>query len=376
MTSPQRTAPRPPAERDPWDRYGWVMAAVWLIFLIYPALALVRSTAGVGWIVLGWAALVVFVVLYIGGFIRGLRLDSGLGRPVPAGQWWIFGALIACMLLTIPGAGVSYISFLPFLMSFASYGLTRAAHWVTMGCALVITALSVFLIPGGLPYLTVLVIVALLGVVNTVTTWLIIRSAETERLGRELATSAGREAAARDVHDLIGHSLTVVQLKAQLAQRLIETDPERAKAELADITALTAEAIAGVRATVAGARATTLVEQLASGRDALQAAGVDLRVDGEPAALSPVQSLTASWVLREAITNVLRHAGASEVSVTIIPGSLIVADDGRGPASDAPAHGAIEGNGVRGMRERAAAAGAALEFGPGPAGGTRVELRW
>lgn len=159
-------------------------------------------------------------------------------------------------------------------------------------------------------YLSILAIVALLGVVNTVSTWLILRSAEAERLGLELATSEGREAVARDVHDLIGHSLTVVGLKAQLVRRLMDSDPERAKAELADIERLTAEAIAGVRSTVAGARVTTLVEQLASSRDSFRAADIEMQVEGEPSALSPVQAITASWILREATTNTLRHARA------------------------------------------------------------------
>lgn len=369
MTDDHRHRTAGEVPKSPWDRYGWLMAVIWLFFLIYPAIALIESDAAPIWVGVGWGALVLFVVLYVGGFIRGLRLGGGLGRPVPPGQWWIFGGLIACALIFIPGGGVNALAFLPFIMSFASYGLTRPAHWIATIGGIVLTAACVSLLPGGIAFMSILAVVALLGVVNTVSTWLIIRSAQADQLGLELATSAGREAVARDVHDLIGHSLTVVQLKAQLAGRLIDTDPERARAELADITALTSEAIAGVRATVAGARATTLVEQLASGRDALQSAGVALRVDGEPTALSPVQSLTASWVLREAITNVLRHAQAKTVTVSIAPGVLAVNDDGRGPGDG-------NGNGVRGMRERAAAAGAALEFGPGAGAGTRVEIRW
>jgi two-component system sensor histidine kinase DesK len=92
-------------------------------------------------------------------------------------------------------------------------------------------------------------------------------------------------------------------------------------------------------------------------------------VDGDPGALSPAQGLTASWILREATTNILRHAGASAVTVTVGPGMLAVEDDGRGS-------GEREGNGVRGMRERAAAAGARFELGRPAGGGTRVEVTW
>lgn len=359
--------------RDPWARFGWLMAVVWLVFLVYPVLALLDSPAAPAWIVTGWAALIGFIVLYVTGFVHGMRGGGGLGRRPSRRQWITFAALIACALVTIPAVGGSALSFLPFIMSFASYGLTRAWHWITTVAALVVGAACVFLIPDNRDYLSVLAIVALLGVVNTVSTWLIMRSAEAERLGRELATSEGREAVARDVHDLVGHSLTVVGLKAQLVRRLMDSDPERAKAELADIERLTAEAIAGVRQTVSGARATTLVEQLAATEDSLRAADIALVVDGTPDALSPAQAITASWILREATTNALRHSGAAAVRVRIAPGMLTVEDDGVGPAR---AFGDGEGTGIRGMRERAAAAGAGFAVRPGAPTGTRVEVTW
>lgn len=355
--------------RDPWARFGWIMAVVWLVFLVYPVLALLSSDAATGWVVVGWIALVAFVVVYVGGFMYGMRGGGGLGRPVTPRQWVTFALLIVCALVSIPAVGGSALSFLPFVMSFASYGLTRLWHWMTFVVSVVITALSVFLLPGGMNYIAVLAIVSMLGVVNTVTTWLIVRSNDAERLGLELATSEGREAVARDVHDLIGHSLTVIGLKSQLVRRLMDTDPERARAELADIEALTAEAIAGVRTTVAGMRATTLVEQLAASRDALRAADIALTIDGAPQALSAGQALTAAWILREATTNTLRHSDASAVEVRIEPGRFTVADDGSGA-------GSREGNGIRGMRERAALSGAEFAVVAAESAGTRVEVTW
>ncbi|WP_243230781.1 sensor histidine kinase [Microbacterium sp. CIAB417] len=363
-----RTHTRRTAQK-PWERFASVMALIWLVFLIYPMVGLVRSEAATAWVVLGWTALVLFVVLYVVGAIRGMRSDAPIGSPRGPGPWLFFAGLICCALLCAPAVGGTALSFLPFIMSFASYGLTRAWHWIAIAAALIIAALFVLLAPGGVGYVTLLIIIALLAVVNTVSTTLITRSAEAERLGLELATSTGREAVARDVHDLIGHSLTVVRLKAQLARRLIDSDPERARAELADIESLTAEAIAGVRATVSGARTVTLDEQLAASGDALRAAGVELAVDGDPAALSPAQALTATWILREATTNVLRHAEASLVRVQVGPGRLSIADDGRGRSDQ-------EGNGVRGMRERAAAAGARFRIDDEDSGGTLVEVMW
>jgi two-component system sensor histidine kinase DesK len=361
-------------ERSPWQKYGWVMAVVWMIFLVYPIVALVHSAAHLGWVVAGWIALVVFAVFYVVGFVRGMAGQvGGLTSPPHAVQWVTFGVLVACALISIPAAGGSALSFLPFIMSFASYGLTRTWHWITLITCVAVAAAAVLLIPGGLEYASVLVILVLLGVVNSVSTALIIRSDESERLARELATSAGRETVARDVHDLVGHSLTVVALKTQLAHRLIDTDPERAKAELADIERLTSEAIAGVRATVSGVRVATLTEQLASCRAALEAADVEVSLTGRPSLLSPAQALTASWILREATTNVLRHARARQVRVEIAPGSLAVVDDGVGVRTAADS---ATGNGLRGMRERAAAAGAVLAVDRREQGGTRVAVTW
>lgn len=355
--------------RNPWERYGWMMALIWLFFLAYPVIALLRSPAEQSWGVLGWAGLVVFVVLYVTGFIHGTRSGGGLGEPPSTLQWMAFAGLLVSAAVTVPAIGGTALSFLPFIMSFASYGLTRWAHWVTTVAALLLTAAGVLFLPDGDTYLGVLAIVALLGAVNTVSTWLIMRSAVAERLGRELAMSEGRVAVARDVHDLIGHSLTVVGLKAQVARRMIDTDPERAKAELADIEALTAEAIAGVRATVSDARGSTLDDQVAVSREALRAADIELDVQGDVGMLSPAQALTASWILREATTNTLRHAGAGRMAVHLGAGRFVIDDDGTGP-------GDVEGNGIRGMRERAAASGAALAIGTAPRGGTRVEVTW
>lgn len=355
------------AAKNPWERFGWVMAVVWLVFLIYPIMALLRSHAEPHWVAVGWFAIVAFAVLYVVGFIRGMADGNAVGASPRRGQWVIFAALIVCAVVSVPAEGGSALSFLPFIMSFASYGLTRPWHWITTIASLAVTAATVLLAPEGRSYASVLAIIAMVGVVNTVSTWLIIRSAQAEALGRELATSEGREAVARDVHDLVGHSLTVVRLKAQLARRLIDSDPERAKAELAAIEELTAEAIAGVRSTVAGARIVALVDQLAASREALRAADIEVRVSGEPDVLSPSQALTSGWILREATTNVLRHARASVVSVRIAPGRFEVHDDGVGS-------GGREGNGVRGMRERAAAAGAAIAVRSDA--GTHVEVTW
>lgn len=354
------------AHTGPWQRWGWLMAVVWMVFLVYPVLALLQSRAAVGWVALGWVALVCFAVVYVVGFVAGMRAEWGApGRLVRA----LFWAQIACAIATIPAIDTRALSFLPYLMSYASYGLRGIWHWATTLGGIAI-AVGVIVVTGRFAeHFQILAIVLLIAVVNTVNSWLIGRSVDADRVRVQLATSEERTSIARDVHDLLGHTLTAVKLKAELAERLVDADPERAKAELAEIVHLTGEAITGVRSTVTGLRGAALGEQVRASAAALRSAGVDVEVTGDSAALSPAQSLPAGWIVREATTNVLRHAGAGRVRIVMAPGEVVVEDDGRGVHGEA-------GNGMRGMRERAAAAGAVLAVDEVPGGGTRVSVTW
>lgn len=355
-----------PAHGGPWERWGWLMAVVWMVFLVYPVLALLASDAATGWVALGWAGLVAFAIVYVVGFVIGMRASWGRPRPIVRTLFW---AQIVCAIATIPAIETNALSFLPYLMSYASYGLRGAWHWVTTAAGIAITVGAV-VVTGRLDdHFQILVIVLLIAVVNTVNTWLIGRSVDADKVRMELATSEERTSIARDVHDLLGHTLTAVKLKAELAERLVDQDPGRAKAELAQIVHLTGEAIAGVRSTVTGIRSVALAEQIDASRVALESAGLRVDVDGDAAALSPAQALPAGWIVRESTTNILRHAHARRVRITMAPGVVAVEDDGRGARGPA-------GNGLRGMTERAAAAGAVLVVEDAPLGGTRVSVTW
>jgi two-component system sensor histidine kinase DesK len=174
--------------------------------------------------------------------------------------------------------------------------------------------------------------------------------AEIERL----ATIAERERIARDLHDLLGHTLSVIVLKSELAARLITADPDRAVAEVHDIERIGREALGEVRAAVTGYRSRGLGAELDGAGVALQAAGVDVEVHADPTALGPEQESALAMALREAVTNVVRHADAQRatISITTVAGKvrLEVADDGRGISGQ-------EGSGLTGMRERINALG-------------------
>lgn len=180
------------------------------------------------------------------------------------------------------------------------------------------------------------------------------------RAGREaqaeLAVSEERLRFARDVHDLLGHRLTVIALKAELAGRLVEADPERSAAEAFEAQRLASSALAEVRDAVHGYRSVDFAEQLTAVRNVLQEAGIrctvaDVPVHGEGAT-------QLALALREACTNVLRHSHATWCMIDVAQEDgevrMTVTNDGTDTLSGKPSG---EGNGIRGMSERLAAVG-------------------
>ncbi|WP_022902341.1 sensor histidine kinase, partial [Curtobacterium sp. B8] len=197
-----------------------------------------------------------------------------------------------------------------------------------------------------------------------------------------LAVVEERARFSRDLHDVLGHSLTVVAMKSELAVRLVDVDPARARSEMLDVERLSREALQGLRQAVGGYREADLDAELVSARAALAAAEVDadLPADGAAAARD-VRSLFA-WVLREGVTNVVRHAAATRVRVTLTRSTLTIEDDGTGDVAGAgtvpgfpSVGGRVGGNGLRGLRERADAVGATVATGTSDLGGflLRVE---
>lgn len=178
-----------------------------------------------------------------------------------------------------------------------------------------------------------------------------------------LATVTERERIARDLHDLAGQALTAIALRSELVQRLADTDPGRAIEEAAAIEATARETLASVRETVAGWQQVDLTDELDKATTALSAAGVEPSIDGEwRQDLAPSVETVLALALREAVTNVVRHADARSCRISLHGGpgevSLLVSDDGRGSTEP-------EGSGLRGMRERVMAAGGTLEFTTG-----------
>ena len=251
--------------KDPdlgWTPYAWLI--YFIPFLVYPA---ARGASALEW-ALTIAGAVVFLVLYFRGFwLRDLRV-----------AWCAGGILLLGVLFAPFNYGTS--SFFVYAASFVAWARPPRLAWGMIAAVVGVLAVESWLvhlspyvwIPGG-------VFALLIGAIN-------VHSAEVKRANAKLrmaqeeverlAQTAERERIARDLHDLLGHTLSLVTLKSELAGKLIERDPERAKREIEEVERVSREALREVRAAVAGYRSEGLQAELARGRLALESVGVRL----------------------------------------------------------------------------------------------------
>ena len=174
-----------------------------------------------------------------------------------------------------------------------------------------------------------------------------------------LARVAERERIARDLHDVLGHTLSVIVLKSELAGRLLDRDPARALGEISQVEQIARDALGEVRQAIGGYRAASLAEEFARAKETLETAGVETKCSVAVAGpqLGAAQEAVLALVVREAVTNVVRHAAARNCQLSLTDAvngwRLLIVDDGCG--------GVLEvGNGLRGMRERIEAMGGQL----------------
>ncbi len=354
------------ADRNPWSRYGWVVWAAWLVFLVFPVLESLAADTALRRTI-GLVGTAVFGLVYIGSLLGdGLASDPTAHRRR---QVAALGLLTLIAGVEAAAIGLGAISFLPFLMAFGMFALPRPANWWFACVVTGVLAVPWVLDPDeGWIFVSFVVVAVALG--TGAGRLMADQGEDWSRVQEQLAITAERDRVARDVHDVLGHSLTVVTVKAQLAERLVDADPERAKAELAEVQLLARQALAEIRTTVRGLRSTALEDELLAAADALDAAGISASLPEDPDVLDPRHRTVAAWAVREAVTNVVRHSGARRCEVDVAADRLSVRDDGRGRADGG------EGGGLRGLRERVAASGGALTIVPGRDGGTELEVTW
>lgn len=347
--------------RPAWSEYVHLLWSVWIF--VVPMFTPQGYDAR--WWLLTLLSYPVFVVLFVGALVLPARRVRACALGMVA---------LALLLLPWYPSGMSYFVF--------GCVFLGAGHWRTAwSYPLALLALNVlFMVCAravGYPWsamvwmpITTLVVgtlVQIQRVVERKDAALLLSQEEVRRL----AATAERERIGRDLHDLLGHTLSLVALKADLAGRLLPRDQQAAQREIDELAQVAREALGQVRRAVTGIRAAGLVAELAAARVLLEAEGVSLQVEMDEPVLAPQQETVLALCLREAVTNIHRHAGASRVRVALLRDGadwrLQVDDDGRG--------GAIRpGNGLSGMRERLQALGGSLRLEPIEPRGTRLQV--
>lgn len=352
-------------------------AVVWLAFIVFPLVDAVGQRGPALGHVLAIAGAAVFVVVYV-----WLVLIS-VGRDLRRLASVLVAILIidASALTLADRTGWAYL-FTYCAASAVLVGPASTAFAAVLGCAGLAVAGSIL---GGSASTALSSGATTLGVGLLMVLMLDLqaRNQELSEARAELARVAvaqERERFARDLHDLLGHTLSVIALKAELAGKLIPGSPARALGEVGEVEAVARHALGEVRLAVSGYRQPTLDGELAGARLALSAAGIEADVVKPETALDPDVEAVLAWAVREGATNVIRHSGARRCTVRVAAGgadaSVEVIDDGSGDAGAAgaealpgPAVNGHRGNGLAGLGERAEALNGRVEAGAGSEGG-------
>ncbi|MBM7817326.1 two-component system sensor histidine kinase DesK [Brevibacterium paucivorans] len=324
---------------------------IWLVFLVIPlVLVWTLHPVALGWKILGSCGTVLFGVVYCWIAVSGQKpfnRDEPLQvRHVVAAA----GLLLIPVCLTIPSLGVAVTSFAPYFASLGVFGLPAVADLYWSGFVLLLTVLvplifspHSFFVSVTAPFLGTLCL--------TLVRFVEAREDAEHRMKNELDLVKEREAISRDVHDMLGHTLTVVSLKTQLALTTVHTDPERCESELTELMTLNKRALEDVRTTVGRLRTPDLATQVDEAENAMRAAGIHVTRHGDWAAWAPERRAVVAWAVREASTNVIRHAGATSCTLAFDDNGVTVTDNGNG------LEGSREGHGLTGLRRRVEEAG-------------------
>jgi len=340
----------------------WITDAQATGMLVYPLI----TAIGVGQYSHGAAAVAGYVIVIV--FAAAYIFSGVFSGVLPF--WSLVGVMSALFLATLPLAQENAFFLAAVLVSMIVMVHRRAGLVL-----LVVAVLASLVVPWAIrPWHAGVGWVPAITIVFTVLTVYAFAELARSNLAlvearadvARLASEAERSRIARDLHDLLGHSLTAITLKSGLARRLAATGSEQALTEITEVEQLSRQALGEVRAAITGYRDVTLAGELARGRELLRAAGVTADL---PTAVDQVQDQELfGWVVREGLTNVARHARATQCTVTLTPTSVEVRDNGVGGSGDGDgagnADGAGAGNGLNGLRERVAAAGGRIEVGP------------
>jgi two-component system, NarL family, sensor histidine kinase DesK len=331
--------------------HGW-SPLLWVVYLGFFFIDPVMSHASLRIWLLDLAGATVFLFLYFGLFaLESPRVAIHIGGML----------LLGMLFLPINGGACTFFIFASAMLPFCVSSQTAAFVGLAM-IAMVGAIEGLLLHLNGWTLFYAAVFPMIIGAGNTV-------FAERNRMNRKLrkaneeiehlAKVAERERIARDLHDVLGHTLSVITLKSELAGKLMEQDPVRAGKEIREVEQVSRQALSEVRDAIRGYRSQGLVAELARAKSTLETAGVSVQCEAATSMKIPaMQESVLSLAVREGVTNVVRHAQARTCRLRIEQQNgtcrLEIADDGQGFSS-------TEGNGLRGMRERVEMLGGTLE---------------
>ncbi len=368
-------APASPAEAEwvasqrKWaqGRRRLVFNSVPLVYLVTVAHAVTAYSRGAA-VVYGYAVLAAFGLCWL---VAPVLVWQATSRRF----WALFGILVVLF-----AAELSFARAPAFVMCLFITMLTVVRWGGRSAPAVLVLALGALLVPVAIPSWhdslgaafgdLIPVAIPVVAVVTFAVLQLMRGNHALAEARAELARLAAeneRFRIARDLHDLLGHSLTAITVQAGLARRLGAADPAQALQEIAEVETLARQSLADVRAAVTGYRDVTLAGELAAGRELLRAVGITADLPGAVDIVDSTYQKLFGWAVREGLTNVIRHAHASSCAVRLSLSSVEIVDDGVGG-------NAVPGNGLSGLRERVAAAGGVLDAGPLQPRGWRLRV--
>jgi two-component system sensor histidine kinase DesK len=314
------------------------------VFLLYLAFLFIQpALEHAGW--RQWTLTLLGVAVFLPVYFAGYRVTGRRGLAVVAAI-----TLIGAVFLPFNVGGMGF-----FIYAAAFLGFMFEPRNCFLLLALILAIYSAECVACGFPGVLCFSGTLIIGVIGGVNIFFGQRKRTDAKLRlaqaevEHLAKVAERERIARDLHDVLGHTLSLIILKSELALKLIDRDAARARKEIADVEQAARAALTEVRHAIGGYRVGSLQEEFAHARATLETAGVSVDCEAAPVALTPAQETVLALVTREAITNVVRHAQASLCRLRFERAGesarLEIHDDGRGGSQ-------LEGNGIRGMRER------------------------
>ena len=377
------------------SRFVYFAPLVWLIWLPYiaqPIISLLGSHPSPLQLIASLAGAAIFVALYVWTAWQSARSLLGpapLGpAPTTLALWLPILAMFMLSYAETTANGFTWGALFIYTCAAAGGRLpTRQALGLLSAVILFVVLGSVRGQLATTQAVGAIFTLVLAGGTTIIMVWAITTSRqvreEREEMARFTAVAEERLRIARDLHDLLGHNLSLIALKSELAGRLMQAAPDRAAAEIADIESVARTALQEVRETVASYRRPTLVSELHGAREILAAAGIAYHFEGNQRAadaLPPAAEEALAWALREGVTNVIRHSHARQCRVALTQDAagahLIISDDGPPTSANgvsAPSRNA-PGSGLRGLAERVKALGGACEFGAQPSGGYRLAV--